>query len=36
MERAGEEEWIYYSSAILLFGGEVSFLLEKKEDRING
>ncbi len=28
--------WIYYSSAILLLGGEVAFLLEKRGDRING
>jgi len=36
MERAGKEEWIYYSSAILLLGGEVAFLLEQRGDRING
>jgi membrane protein len=28
--------WIYYSSVILLLGGEVAFLLEKGGDRING
>ena len=28
--------WIYYSSAILLMGGEVAFLLEKRGHRING
>jgi membrane protein len=28
--------WIYYSSAILLLGGEVAFLLEKRGNRING
>ncbi len=28
--------WIYYSSAILLLGGEVAFLLEKRGDGING
>jgi len=36
MERAGEEEWIYYSSAILLLGGEVAFLLEKRGDSTSG
>jgi len=28
--------WIYYSSAILLLGGEVAFLLEKRGDSTNG
>jgi membrane protein len=28
--------WIYYSSVILLLGGEVAFLLEKEGDRTNG
>jgi membrane protein len=28
--------WIYCSSAILLLGGGVAFLLEKRGDRING
>jgi membrane protein len=28
--------WVYYSSAILLVGGEVAFLLEKAEGRIHG
>jgi membrane protein len=28
--------WIYYSSVILLMGGEVAFLLEKRGNRING
>jgi membrane protein len=28
--------WIYYSSAILLLGGEVAFLLERRGERING
>jgi membrane protein len=28
--------WIYYSSAILLLGGKVAFLLEQRGDRING
>jgi len=28
--------WIYYSSAILLLGGEVAFLLEKRGEKING
>ncbi len=27
--------WIYYSSAILLLGGEVAFLLEKGKDQVN-
>ncbi len=27
--------WVYYSSAILLLGGEVAFLLEKRGDGIN-
>jgi membrane protein len=27
--------WIYYSSAILLLGGEIAFLLEKRAQRIN-
>ena len=27
--------WIYYSSAILLFGGEVCYLLEKSKGRVN-
>jgi membrane protein len=27
--------WIYYSSAILLLGGEVCYLLEKSKDGIN-
>jgi membrane protein len=27
--------WVYYSSAILLLGGEVAFLLEKERGRIN-
>jgi membrane protein len=27
--------WIYYSSAILLFGGEIAYLLEKSKNRIN-
>jgi uncharacterized BrkB/YihY/UPF0761 family membrane protein len=27
--------WIYYSSAILLLGGEVAFLLEKGRSRIS-
>mgnify|MGYP000338351674 CR=1 FL=1 len=28
--------WIYYSSVILLMGGEAVFFLEKRGDRING
>ena len=28
--------WVYYSSAILLVGGEVAFLLEKAKGRIHG
>jgi len=28
--------WVYYSSAILLLGGEIAFLLEKRENRTNG
>jgi membrane protein len=28
--------WIYYSSVILLMGGEVAFLLEKRGNRTNG
>jgi len=28
--------WIYYSSAILILGEEVAFLLEKKNDRTHG
>ena len=28
--------WFYYSSAILLLGGEVAFLLEKRGNGING
>ncbi len=28
--------WVYYSSTILLLGGEVAFLLEKRGDGING
>lgn len=28
--------WVYYSSAILLLGGEVAFLLEKRGTGING
>jgi membrane protein len=27
--------WVYYSSAILLLGGEIAFLLEKERGRIN-
>ena len=28
--------WVYYSSSILLLGGEVAFLLEKERDRTQG
>jgi uncharacterized BrkB/YihY/UPF0761 family membrane protein len=28
--------WIYYSSAILLLGGETAFILEKGKERGNG
>ena len=28
--------WVYYSSAILVLGGEVAFFLEQRGDRING
>jgi len=28
--------WVYYSSVILLLGGEVAFLLEKERNRIHG
>jgi membrane protein len=27
--------WIYYSATILVWGGEIAFLLEKKAKRIN-
>ncbi|NWF94252.1 MAG: YihY/virulence factor BrkB family protein [Syntrophaceae bacterium] len=28
--------WVYYSSAILLLGGEVAFFLERDEDQVHG